>query len=134
MGLLEKLKKSERKVGSEFDKNEADEIFDALDKMDDSKKVSTEMKKVMNHVKDVSKILDEAKDSEKSGDIDNAIKLYKQVITIDPQNSKAYEYLADIYGKQNDDDNKIQILKLAVSNLKGSDKSKFMDMLKKMKN
>ena len=68
MGLLDKVlnKKSDEKVkrdvGSNYDENEANEIFDMLDKVDskEAKKLSKNMQKEVDISKEVSKLLKEA--------------------------------------------------------------------------
>ena len=61
-------------------------------------------------------MMDEAKLLEKSGNFSEAIKLYKEVIVILPDSSKAYEAIANIYRSQNDVDGEKDILKKAISN------------------
>ncbi|MBQ2635855.1 MAG: tetratricopeptide repeat protein [Methanobrevibacter sp.] len=116
MGLFDK--KSERKVGSNFDKSDADKIFDALDKhaFDEPKKVNKNLKKEMDLTKEVSDLL---KLTENCGD-NEAIDLFKKVLAIDPANAQAYEGLSQIYQKKGDTDSEIAILKSAVKNLQTS--------------
>lgn len=116
--------KSNREFGSNFDKDEANEIFDKLDKInsDDSKKLD----KNIVSIKDVSELLKEAKNA----DTGKAIELYKRVLVIMPENLEAYEGLADIYRKQGDNESEKNILKKAIQNLDGSSKNNLMKRLK----
>ena len=116
--------KSNREFGSNFDKDEANEIFDKLDKInsDDSKKVD----KNIASIKDVTKLLKEAKNSDES----KAIELYKKVLVIMPENLEAYNGLADIYRKQDDEESERDILKKAIQN---GDRSSKNDLMKRLK-
>lgn len=118
--------KSNREFGSNFDKDEANEIFDKLDKInsDDSKKVD----KNIASIKDVTELLKEAKNADES----NAIELYKKVLVIMPENLEAYIGLADIYRKQNDRESERDILKKAIQNVDGSSKNDLMKRLKEI--
>ena len=116
--------KSNREFGSNFDKDEANEIFDKLDKInsDDSKKVD----KNIASIKDVTELLKEAKNTDES----KAIELYKKVLVIMPENLEAYIGLADIYRKQDDRESERDILKKAIQNVDGSSKN---DLIKRLK-
>ena len=64
MGLTDKLfkkddKKPEREVGSNFEKSEADKIFDALDNVEAKKKsdIPENLKKEINQTKEVSAVI-----------------------------------------------------------------------------
>ena len=118
--------KSYREFGSNFDKDEANEIFDKLDKInsDDSKKVD----KNIASIKDVTKLLKEAKNSDES----KAIELYKKVLVIMPENLEAYNGLADIYRKQDDEESERDILKKAIQNVDRSSKNDLMKRLKEI--
>lgn len=118
--------KSNREFGSNFDKDEANEIFDKLDKInsDDSKKVD----KNITSIKDVTKLLKEAKNSDES----KAIELYKKVLVIMPENLEAYNGLADIYRKQDDEESERDILKKAIQNVDRSSKNDLMKRLKEI--
>lgn len=118
--------KSNREFGSNFDKDEANEIFDKLDKInsDDSKKVD----KNITSIKDVTELLKEAKNADES----KAIELYKKVLVIMPENLEAYIGLADIYRKQDDKECERDILKKAIQNVDGSSKNDLMKRLKKI--
>ncbi len=118
--------KSNREFGSNFDKDEANEIFDKLDKInsDDSKKVD----KNIASIKDVTELLKEAKNSDES----KAIELYKKVLVIMPENLEAYNGLADIYRKQDDEESERDILKKAIQNVDGPSKNDLMKRLKEI--
>lgn len=118
--------KSNREFGSNFDKDEANEIFDKLDKInsDDSKKVD----KNIASIKDVTELLKEAKNTDES----KAIELYKKVLVIMPENLEAYNGLADIYRKQDDRESERDILKKAIQNVDGSSKNDLMKRLKEI--
>ena len=118
--------KSNREFGSNFDKDEANEIFDKLDKInsDDSKKVD----KNIASIKDVTKLFKEAKNSDES----KAIELYKKVLVIMPENLEAYNGLADIYRKQDDEESERDILKKAIQNVDRSSKNDLMKRLKEI--
>ena len=118
--------KSNREFGSNFDKDEANEIFDKLDKInsDDSKKVD----KSIASIKDVTELLKEAKNSDES----KAIELYKKVLVIMPENLEAYNGLADIYRKQDDEESERDILKKAIQNVDRSSKNDLMKRLKEI--
>ena len=118
--------KSNREFGSNFDKDEANEIFDKLDKInsDDSKKVD----KNIASIKDVTELLKEAKNTDES----KAIELYKKVLVIMPENLEAYNGLADIYRKQDDEESERDILKKAIQNVDRSSKNDLMKRLKEI--
>ena len=135
MGLLDKVfnkksdEKTKREVKDGFDKNEANEIFDILDKLDtkEAKKLSKNMQKEVDLTKEVSNLLKEAKKT-------NSIELYEKVLVIQPENAEAYEGLANIYKNNNDTDNEIKVLKLAVQKIDGNNKikNKLMQRLKEI--
>lgn len=137
MGLMDKIfnKKSEdkvkREVGSEFDKDEADDIFDMLDKLDakDAKKLSKNMQREMDLTKEVSNFI---RDAENSSDSNKAIELYEKALVIAPNSAEAYLGLANIYKDNNDKDNEIKILKLAVQKIDGNNKIK-NELIKRLK-
>ena len=118
--------KSNREFGSNFDKDEANEIFDKLDKInsDDSKKVD----KNIASIKDVTELLKEAKNSDES----KVIELYKKVLVIMPENLEAYNGLADIYRKQDDEESERDILKKTIQNVDRSSKNDLMKRLKEI--
>ena len=135
MGLLDKVfnkksdEKTKREVKDGFDKNEANEIFDILDKLDtkEAKKLSKNMQKEVDLTKEVSNLLKEAKKT-------NSIELYEKVLVIQPEDAEAYEGLANIYKNNNDTDNEIKVLKLAVQKIDGNNKikNKLMQRLKEI--
>ena len=122
-----KEKNTNREVGSNFDNSKANEIFDALDKID-----TTELKKsdknIENQMKDISNLLKEAENS----DDNRAIELYKKVLVIVPDNVQAYEGIANICRKYDDREGEIKILKEAVKNSDGNSKNNFMKRLKEI--
>ena len=107
----------ERKVGENFDKNEADSIFDKLKNVEGKVKP----KKEDNPLKNIANLMNEAKYLEGNGRFDEAIELYKQVIFTLPDSSKAYESLANIYKKQGKIEAEKEILKKAIVNCKNVD-------------
>ena len=110
----------ERKVGENFDLNEADSIFDKLKNVEGKIKPKKEDSKLKN----ISNLMSEAKYLEDKGKLDEAIDLYKQVIFALPDSSKAYDALAKIYQKQGDVDSEKDILKKAISSCGKNDDSK----------
>lgn len=133
MGFMDKIFNKEsqdkvrREVGSDFDKSEADDIFDILDKLDtnEARKLSKSMQKEMDLTKEVSNLLNEAKKK-------NSIELFEKVLVLEPGNAEAYQGLADIYKDNNDKDNEIKILKLAIQKIDGSNKIK-NELMKRLK-
>lgn len=108
---------SERKVGENFDKNEADSIFEKLKNVEGKIKP----KKEDSPLKNISNLMNEARYLEDKGELTEAIDLYKQVIFTLPDSVKAYEALANIYKKQGDVDAEKDILKKAISNCSKND-------------
>ena len=102
----------ERKVGKNFDLDEADSIFDKLRNVEGKVKTKKEDSKIKN----ISNLMNEAKYHEGKGELAEAADLYKQVIFALPDSSKAYEALADIYKSQGDVDSERDILKKAIIN------------------
>ncbi|WP_405304073.1 tetratricopeptide repeat protein [Methanobrevibacter sp.] len=135
MGILDKVfnrksdEKAKREVGDSFDKNDADEIFDMLDKLDtkEAKKLSKNMQKEVDLTKEVSNLLKEAKKT-------NSIELFEKVLVLQPENAEAYEGLANIYRNNGDADNEIKVLKMAVQKIDGNNKikNKLMQRLKEL--
>lgn len=142
MGLTDKLfkkddKKSEREVGSNFDKSEADKIFDALDNVESKEKMDTpeNLKKEFNQTKEVSDLISEAQKLMMSEKFSEAITLFKKAIAIMPDSAEAYIGLADIYDIQDDKDSEINILKSAIKNVNnGKTKNDLMKRLKELNN
>ena len=127
MGLLDKIfKKSERKVGSQYRQKDADEIFDMLDEHDqkDKTKLSKSMKKEMNNVKEVSSLMETAQKLQEDGKTNEAIDFYRKIISLMPDNGKAYEELANIYRDSNDKNSEIEILKKGINNIENDKKTK----------
>lgn len=142
MGLTDKIfkkedEKSKREVGDNFDKSEADRIFDALDNVKAKKKRDTPeyLKKEMDKTKEVSVLIDKAQNLMMSEKFGEAIPLFKKAIVIMPESSEAYIGLADIYSLQKDKDSEIDILKSGISNVNNSkDKNELIKRLKKLNN
>lgn len=140
MGLSDKLfkkddEKSNRDVGSNFDKSDADKIFDALDRVESKEKrnVSENLKKEINNTKEVSDLINEAQKLMMSEKFDPAKDIYKKVLVMMPENSDAYIGLADIYSLENDKDNEIKILKSAISKVNNNNtKTELMKRLKQL--
>ena len=127
MGLLDKIfKKSERKVGSQYRQKDADEIFDMLDEHDqkDKTKLSKSMKKEMNNVKEVSSLMETTQKLQEDGKTNEAIDFYRKIISLMPDNGKAYEELANIYRDRNDKNSEIEILKKGINNIENDKKTK----------
>ncbi|WP_407422882.1 tetratricopeptide repeat protein [Methanobrevibacter sp.] len=107
---------SERKVGENFDSDEANDIFDKL------KNVEGKIKpKRKGKFDNIAHLMQEAKGLENEGNLDEAIKLYKEVLLVLQDSSKAYEALVNIYQKQGDADGERDILKKAISNCSKND-------------
>lgn len=101
----------ERKVGENFDENEANDIFDKLRNVEGKVKPKREGK-----FDNITNMMVEAQRLEKSGNLGEAIGLYKEVIFNLPDSVKAYEALANIYRTQGDVDSEKDILKKAIAN------------------
>lgn len=139
MGLTDKIfkkeeKKSAREVGSNFDKSDAEKIFDALDRVEakQRRQPSEKMKKELDRTKEVSNLIEEAQALMLSERYDEAIPVVKNAIAINPDNGEAYSTLADIYHLQNDSENEINILKSAVQNIKSDGKTR-NELIKRLK-
>lgn len=115
----------ERKVGENFDENEANDIFDKLRNVEGKIKPKREGK-----FDNITNMMVEAQRLEKSGDFDGATKLYNEVIFNLPDSVKAYDALANIYRTQGDVDSERDILKKAIANC--SKNSGFKDRLKEI--
>lgn len=113
-----------RKIGNNFDKKKADEIFDAVEKLKENK-IPQNLKNQMNNSKNISQLLKQAKNR----DEETAIKIYEKILTINPENYESYEELSKIYQNNNDFENEKKILKNAVKNINGSKKEKFIKRL-----
>lgn len=110
----------ERKVGENFDADEASDIFDKLKNIEGK----TKTKKEDSKLKNISNLMNEARYYENKGELDKSIDLYKQVIFTLPDSVKAYEAMADIYRKQGDVDSERDILKKAIANCNKNDELK----------
>ena len=106
----------ERKIGENFDEKTAGDIFDKLKNVEGKIKPKRE-----GRFDNITYLMQEAKSLENSGKLDEAIKLYNEVLLILPDSSKAYEALANIYRKQGDIDSEKDILKKAISNCSKND-------------
>ena len=102
---------SERKVGENFDSDNASDIFDKLKNVEGKIKPKREGK-----FDNITHLMQEAQLLEKEGKNGEAIKLYNQVIFELPDSSKAYQHLIDIYQKQGDVEAEKDILKKAITN------------------
>lgn len=106
----------ERKVGENFDSKEANDIFDKLRNVEGKIKPKREGK-----FDNIAHLMQEAKGLENAGILDEAIKLYKEVLLMLPDSSKAYEALIGIFQRQGDTDSEKEILKKAISNCSNND-------------
>ena len=102
----------ERKIGENFDADEANSIFDKLKNVEGKVKPKKEDSKLKN----ISNLMNEAKYLQDKGMLDEAIGLYKQVIFTLPDSTNAYQALVDIYQKQGNVEAEKDILKKAISN------------------
>ena len=105
----------DRKVGENFDANEADSIFDKLKNVEGKIKPKKEGK-----FDNVKNMISEAQYLENSGKLNEAIELYEQVVFILPDSQKAYEAIARIYQKQGETEKEKDILKKAIANCKNN--------------
>lgn len=101
----------ERKVGENFDADEANNIFDKLKNVEGKIKPKREGK-----FDNLTYLMQEAQLLVNDNKYDDAIKLYKQVIFELPDSTKAFEGLINIYQKQGDVESEKDILKKAISN------------------
>ncbi|MBQ8018469.1 MAG: tetratricopeptide repeat protein [Methanobrevibacter sp.] len=116
----------ERKTGENFDDKTAEDIFDKL------KNVEGKIKpKRKGKFDNITNLMQEAESLVKDNNYDEAINLYKEVIYILPDSSKAYEAIANIYKKQSDVESEKDILKKAISNCsKNTEFKKRLDEIK----
>lgn len=105
-----------RKVGENFDKKAAEDIFDKLRNVEGKIKPKSDGK-----LKSIADLMNEANYLKDLGRFDEAIGLYKQVIFSLPDSQKAYESLIDIYQKQGDVNGEKNILKEAIVNCKNNE-------------
>lgn len=109
----------ERKVGENFDADKAGSIFDKLKNVEGKIKPKGEGK-----FDNIKNMMNEAQYLEKSGKLDEALELYKQVIFVLPDSQKAYEAIIGIYQKQGNVDKEKDILKKAIANYKNNEEFK----------
>ena len=109
----------ERKVGENFDADKAGSIFDKLKNVEGKIKPKGEGK-----FDNIKNMMNEAQYLEKSGKLDEALELYKQVVFVLPDSQKAYEAIIGIYQKQGNVDKEKDILKKAIANCKNKKKKK----------
>ena len=121
------MNSNKREVGSNFDKQKADDIFDSIPESSE-KKMSDSQKKNMNLNKDVSALLNQAK----STDEKTAADIYKKILTIAPDNFEAYEGLSGIYQKTGDLESERKLLKSGIQNLTGNKKEILVKRLKEI--
>ncbi|MBE6500074.1 MAG: hypothetical protein E7Z80_05990 [Methanobrevibacter thaueri] len=99
------------KIGENFDKNQAEDIFEKL------KNVEGKIKqKRKGKFDNITNLMDEAKLLENSNKYEEAIKLYNEVIFTLPDSKKAYEAIIKIYQKLDDKNNEKETLKKAINN------------------
>lgn len=101
----------ERKTGENFDDKTAEDIFDKLRNVEG--KIKPKRKGKFDNI---TNLMQEAELLVKDNNYDEAIKLYKEVIYILQDSSKAYEAIANIYKIQGDVESEKDILKKAISN------------------
>lgn len=109
----------ERKVGENFDADKAGSIFDKLKNVEGKIKPKGEGK-----FDNIKNMMNEAQYLEKSGKLDEALELYKQVIFVLPDSQKAYEAIIGIYQKQGNVDKEKDVLKKAIANCKNNEEFK----------
>ena len=109
----------DRKVGENFDADKAGSIFDKLKNVEGKIKPKGEGK-----FDNIKNMMNEAQYLEKSGKLDEALELYKQVIFVLPDSQKAYEAIIGIYQKQGNVDKEKDILKKAIANCKNNEEFK----------
>ena len=110
----------DRKVGENFDADQASDIFDKLKNVEGKVKP----KKEDSQLKRIADLMNEAKYLEGKGKLAEAVDLYKQVIFALPDSTKAYEAIANIYKNQGNVDGERDILKKAISNCNKNDEFK----------
>lgn len=115
-----------RKTGENFDEKTAEDIFDKLRNVEG--KIKPKRKGKFDNI---THLMQEAESLVKDNQYDEAIKLYKEVIYILPDSSKAYGAIANIYKKQEDVESEKDILKKAIINCsKNADFKKRLDEIK----
>lgn len=101
----------ERKVGKNFDSDEANSIFDKLRNVEGKIKPKRQGK-----FDRITHLMQEAQLLEKENKFDEAINIYNEVIFTLPDSTKAYEALINIYQKQKDTESEKDILQKAINN------------------
>ena len=109
----------DRKVGENFDADKAGSIFDKLKNVEGKIKPKGEGK-----FDNIKNMMNEAQYLEKSGKLDEALELYKQVVFVLPDSQKAYEAIIGIYQKQGNVDKEKDVLKKAIANCKNNEEFK----------
>ena len=109
----------DRKVGENFDADKASSIFDKLKNVEGKIKPKGDGK-----FDNIKNMMNEAQYLEKSGKLDEALELYKQVIFALPDSQKAYEAVIGIYQKQGNVEKEKDILKKAIANCKNNEEFK----------
>ena len=90
----------------------------------DKTKLSKSMKMEMNNVKEVSSLMETTQKLQEDGKTNEAIDFYRKIISLMPDNGKAYEELANIYRDRNDKNSEIEILKKGINNIENDKKTK----------
>lgn len=100
-----------RKTGKNFNDETANDIFDKL------KNVEGKVKpKRKGRFDEIAYMMHDAERLKNDGKYGDAIELYREVLYILPDSSKAYESLADIYNATGDSKNEKEVLKEAIRN------------------
>lgn len=110
---------SDRKVSENFDEKLAGDIFDKLKNVEG--KIKPERK---GRFDNITNLMQEAQILEKENKLDESAKLYKEVIYMLPDSSKAFESLANIYKKQGNVEAEKDILKKAIAGCSKNDQFK----------
>ncbi len=105
----------DRKVGENFDADQASSIFDKLKNVEGKIKPKHDGK-----FDNIKNMMNEAQYLEKEGKLDEALELYNQVIFALPDSQKAYEAVVNIYQKQGNVEKEKDILKKAIANCKNN--------------
>lgn len=106
---------SDRKVGENFDADQASSIFDKLKNVEGKIKPKKDGK-----FDNLKNMMNEAQYLEKEGKLDEALELYNQVIFALPDSQKAYGAVVNIYQKQGNVEKEKDILKKAIANCKNN--------------
>ena len=100
-----------RKTGKKFNDETANDIFDKLKNVEG--KVKSKRK---GRFDDITYMIMDAERLKNDGKYEEAVNLYREVLYILPDSSKAYEALADIYNVTGDSKNEKEVLKEAIRN------------------